>query len=279
VTTRQEIAALALCLERAEAAGCEAKLLGLNAYKARSNPYEVARIGHTILLSAPRSRGSFAYNRALAFSSSDYEHLDDILQWLRERDAYWFDIAPVLVDGRSLQPLVDDGLHRASDWDVVVQNIAELAGSPGQGTHVQEINLENPDHLSAFGAVVYHGHTFPAPLVAAMHRTERAKYSMPAWHTYLATFDDEPAALAALHIAEGVATLGELNAIPRFRGRGCQTALVQRVIADAAQAGCEWIAARTKPGSDKERILIRTGFEVAYTKHLYTRASRAHFDQ
>ena len=108
-----------------------------------------------------------------------------------------------------------------------------------------------------------------------MHRVERAQYSDPAWHTLLATLDGEPAALAAVHRADGIATLDDVDTIPAYRGRGCGAALLERCVADAARAGCEWIAGRARPGSEREKTMHGAGFEIAYTKRLYTRASRA----
>jgi hypothetical protein len=104
VSTRSEMANLVFRLETAEVAGCEAQLRGLEAYDPRTHRYEIARIGRTILFSAPRLRRNSSYNRALAFSSSDNEHLDDILQWLRQRDACWFDVAPATEGSRAGMP-------------------------------------------------------------------------------------------------------------------------------------------------------------------------------
>ena len=209
MSTRSEIEDLALCLETTEAAACKAKLEARKGSIDKASPIEIARVGRTILFSARRSRRKSAYNRAIAFSNADREHLDGILQWLRERDAYFFDVASALVDDRVVQALVDDGLHLSTVSNVVVRVPEEMYDPPAPGVEVQEISLENPGQLEDYGVALHRGFKVPKVLAAAGLRTTRAEFSAPGWHIYLAYLDGKPAALANLYIAGGVSTNSE----------------------------------------------------------------------
>jgi GNAT superfamily N-acetyltransferase len=81
--------------------------------------------------------------------------------------------------------------------------------------------------------------------------------------------DGTPAAAGALVVHEGVGYLADAATDPRFRGRGCQTALIRRRIADAALAGCDLVAAQAEFGSTSQRNLERGGLRICCTKAVW----------
>lgn len=90
------------------------------------------------------------------------------------------------------------------------------------------------------------------------------------WHCYVARLDGVPAAVAALRVRDGIGSLTFDGTTPRFRGRGCQTALIRHRIADAAAAGCGLVVTQTDPDSSSQRNLERAGFRTAYTRTFWT---------
>ena len=52
----------------------------------------------------------------------------------------------------------------------------------------------------------------------------------------------------------------------QYRRRGVQSAMLQRRLEDAAEAGCDVAIVTTLPGSDSHRNVARRGFELMYTK-------------
>jgi hypothetical protein len=54
-----------------------------------------------------------------------------------------------------------------------------------------------------------------------------------------------------------------------MRGRGCQSALLSRRIADAAAAGCDSVASLAEFGSGSHRNLERAGLRVAFTQAVW----------
>lgn len=82
---------------------------------------------------------------------------------------------------------------------------------------------------------------------------------------YLAYLDDEPVGGGAVGIRGGLAFLSSASVRSAYRGQGIQSALIQRRLSDAAEAGCDLAMVECTPGSPSQRNLERFGFRVAYT--------------
>lgn len=83
---------------------------------------------------------------------------------------------------------------------------------------------------------------------------------------FIAEWDGEPAAAAALSIQNGVALLAGASTIPAFRCRGLQTALLHARLAHGARVGCDLAMMAALPGSGSQRNAERRGFRIAYTR-------------
>jgi ribosomal protein S18 acetylase RimI-like enzyme len=86
------------------------------------------------------------------------------------------------------------------------------------------------------------------------------------WRCYVALVGGEVAAGGALFVADGVGVLAAAGTLPAFRGRGAQTALLRRRIADAGAAGCDLVVCSAVPGSVSQRNQERVGLRTAYTR-------------
>ena len=85
------------------------------------------------------------------------------------------------------------------------------------------------------------------------------------WRCYVACVASEPAGIASLHLRDGIGVMASAATLPQFRGRGCQTALLNQRLADAATAGCELVLSQADPGSQSQRNIERVGLRTAYT--------------
>jgi GNAT acetyltransferase-like protein len=97
------------------------------------------------------------------------------------------------------------------------------------------------------------------------------------WRCYVARVDGTTQACAAMLVQGEVAEFGIAATLEPARGRGCQLALLQRRILDAAAAGCRTLFVRTGervPGrpSSSYRNILRAGFEEAYLRPNWQRA-------
>lgn len=267
---------LVLRLETAEAAYNEAKLRALMADDGNSRRIEIARLGGTVLLSIQSRRQNPSFNRVMCFSRQDEEHLDCALEWMRDRDVrFWFDIAPALVDRSFLPRLARAGLAPVFFLNVVYTVPRCLDGKPPADTVIDRVDLQNPRRLRDFCQALSEGFGVPSEALGIIEEAAKVEYAGPEWRAYLASTDGEPAAMAAMHIADGAASVDAMATVPRHRNRGCQTALLERCIGDAARAGCDLLASQTGPGGTSERNMVRCGFRIAYTKALYSEVSPA----
>lgn len=132
------------------------------------------------------------------------------------------------------------------------------------GVAVREIDAS--DGL-AFGRIVAAGFDLPE-WSAAMFGTLPGR---PSWRCYLAEVDGEPAGTGAIFVEGGMAEFGFGATLETARGRGCQTALLQRRIEDAEGAGCRTLFVETGERAEDRpstsyRNILRAGFEEVYVR-------------
>lgn len=88
---------------------------------------------------------------------------------------------------------------------------------------------------------------------------------------YLARVDGKVAGGGTLALHDGVAGLFGASTLPVARRRGVQTALLQRRLARASQAGSDLAVSIAQPGSTSQRNILQQGFQVLYTRVKFER--------
>lgn len=153
------------------------------------------------------------------------------------------------------------GVVRRSRWAKVIRGREK----PPQAATSLRITEAGPAHAQAFAAAAIGGFEMPAMLapwlVALAHR--------PGWRTYVGWDGATPVSAAALHIAGDTAWFGLGATLPSHRGRGGQSALFARRIADALDAGCRVMATETGEDTPQApnpsyRNMIRAGFRLVH---------------
>jgi GNAT superfamily N-acetyltransferase len=127
-----------------------------------------------------------------------------------------------------------------------------------------------PDYSEFFSDIIVRSFEWPEalkPLIAV-------PIGKPGWLHYLAYRNHIPVACAALFIREEIASLAFAATLPEARGLGAQSALINRRINDAAEAGCRWIISETAEEKPEKpvtsyRNLRKYGFRVAYLRPNY----------
>lgn len=125
------------------------------------------------------------------------------------------------------------------------------------------------EDLEHFVRVLPEGHEVDAAAHDLAIASTRHQARVEDARFYLARVDGAPAAAAALLLFDGVAYLANASTLPAFRGRGCQTALIQRRLADAAAAGFRRAAVIVEWASRSHANVTRAGFRPAYTKAIW----------
>jgi GNAT superfamily N-acetyltransferase len=97
--------------------------------------------------------------------------------------------------------------------------------------------------------------------------------AVPGLQRYLARIDGEAVGEAAFRLDRdsGLAQLAGAGTLPAFRGRGVQTALLQRRLADARAAGCDLAVVTTAPGTRSQENVMRRGFVLLYSRAILVR--------
>jgi ribosomal protein S18 acetylase RimI-like enzyme len=146
----------------------------------------------------------------------------------------WLELMPAPGFERLAAALREAGAHQMDFLGVFER---ELPATPSAQVPGIEI-LQPPPDTEGFSTVMLTGHglfedqlTKAVPLHMPMAAVEGATL-------YLATVGGRPAAAAALFVEHGIGHLANASTPPHFRGRGCQTALIERRLRDAPAAGC-----------------------------------------
>ena len=139
-----------------------------------------------------------------------------------------------------------------------------------------DIRAIDPEYAGDFGAVVQAGFGAPPPFAA----WAGAVVGRPKWRCYVGYDGEAPVAAGALFIDASLGWLGFGTTLASHRGRGGQSALLHRRIADAVAEGVSGLVTETgRPAPGEEaahpsfRNIGRAGFEIAYTRANYRSAA------
>lgn len=92
---------------------------------------------------------------------------------------------------------------------------------------------------------------------------------------YFARIDGQIAGVATVRFDTGLAQLCGAATLPAFRRRGVQTALLQRRLGDAFDAGCDLALMTTQPGSKSQQNGHRQGFELLFSRALLVKTPQS----
>ena len=89
------------------------------------------------------------------------------------------------------------------------------------------------------------------------------------WYHYLARVDGQLAGIAVLFVHDRVADCFLAATLPEFRGRGVQTALIQRRLIDGITLGCDLATTQTVMDNASPRNMARSGFQPLYERRIF----------
>jgi GNAT superfamily N-acetyltransferase len=176
----------------------------------------------------------------------------------------WTEVAPEPGVEALLDRLTDDGWAQTGFW-CSFHGRPEPPPAPA-GVEVVEATAED---MPSFARIHLDGHGVPNDDRGPAEAAVQAWFGRLGWRLYLARVDGVAAGSAALAVTDGLGYLANAATLPAMRGRGCQTALLARRIADAAAAGCDTIASLAEFGSASQRNLERAGLRVAFTQAVW----------
>jgi ribosomal protein S18 acetylase RimI-like enzyme len=255
-------------LEDAAAAFSVARLEAIADHPGTRLDLRLERFGGAVAPASPAAPELDFVNRIERLDSAEAERLDEILSFYAGLGIDpWLELAP----GTALGPIT----VRLLGFYTV------LYGPPGERAVENGVEVRRAEGEQAAEAarILLAGHGVPESVVAAHGLALADAVERVAGRLYVAIVDGQPAAAAALTIADGVGHLASAATLPDFRRRGCQSALVAARSADAARAGCDLISSGAEFGSQSQRNLERAGLRGAYTKPVLRLSSRAARDR
>lgn len=130
-----------------------------------------------------------------------------------------------------------------------------------------ELRRADVDLAGAFTQVLNIGFGYAPDYVRG--QAFAAAIGRPGWFHYVAFVDGEPAAASAMFVHDHVADCFIASTLPNARGRGAQTALIQRRLADGVAAGCDLATAQSVVTNASPRNFARQGFQPVYRRWIY----------
>jgi len=188
-------------------------------------------------------------------------HIAPLVEWYREADAETkFEVVPGLYDEALGRELARLGYFQA---DFHTSLICEPRVDADAGdTGVEQVTTAEvmEDFLDAYiaGRQIPDGDGFKANV--------RPWIGEPGWRLYLARVDGRPAAAGILYLLDGVGYCADAATDPDFRGRGLQSALLRRRIADASRSGVDFVCSGADYLSTSHRNMERVGMRVQFVR-------------
>ncbi len=213
------------------------------------------------------------FNRVLGIDESTAEVVDVALAYFSERfTPCRFDINPFYTGPELLAALNRAGFHPKEFQTNLYMHPIDAEPPSVPGVKVRPVRESEIGFFTELYERAYYGPDAPAMLSKLRSASIEARATRPEWTFYLASVDGMPAGGAALHMRDGVATLAGGATIFTLRGRGCQRALLQQRLFDAAEAGCDLVVSRCGVGSASQRNMERVGLRTGYTKSIWQQA-------
>jgi GNAT superfamily N-acetyltransferase len=193
-------------------------------------------------------------------------HLARALAWAAARRVRCYvPVAAGLPESAAAEALLAErGCARGYGWMKFVRDVRPPQREAPPGVEVAELREGDGQLL---GRIVAAGFGLP-PWLARLFEGLPGRRG---WRCYVARVDGEPVAAATMHLHAGIAECGAAATLVTARGRGCQSALLDRRIRDAAAAGCELLLVKTGERAEDRpsasyRNILRAGFREAYVR-------------
>lgn len=225
-------------------------------------------VGVTVLLAPDVPSADLNRAIGLGVTQASEELLDRVIGLYEGPTPFFLQVIPEAQPSALHDWIRARGFTPRRRW---VKTWREASSMPLGPSAVRVSTVAGPDR-SRFAQTMERGFNMPTaaePALAAMVGGE-------GWRCYFAHIDGSLAGAASLYCEGDLAYLAMGCALPEFRRRGVQAALMERRIADAHAAGARFVvsdAAEDIPKKPNPSLhnMIRLGFREAYKRENYQR--------
>ena len=164
------------------------------------------------------------------------------------------------------------GYAPSRNWVKVWHSLEDL---PSATTDLR-IEVVGPEWADDFARIsVIEAYGFPPEIAPSASST----MGRTGWRHYLGFDGDTPVSSAAMRIQDGVAWLGFGATTEGYRRRGGQSAMFERRLRDARDAGCRLAMSETGEDSPDDpnpsyHNMLRAGFQLAYARRNWVRGQQ-----
>jgi hypothetical protein len=264
---------LAYWLEMAEARATRDYLEGAREHDDRDLGVQLNEFGGAVTVALTGLDNAF-FNRVIGLGIAHPATRTDVsraAEWFRGLDRTW----SVMHVTETAQPveLVEwvegEGYSVSRLWPKLWRSLDADITAISSDIRFEQIGREQ---AAAYERIVLEAFEFPEVL----RPVASGSIGRAGWTHYLGRDGDTPVSAGALYIMGDVAWLGFGATLATHRGRGAQSALFARRLADARAAGCRLAITETGPDTPEEpnpsyRNMLRAGFQVAYLRPNYVR--------
>lgn len=228
---------------------------------------EIRRFGNALCLYS-KTMPWGAFNTVKGITSNDIEYLPQIIEFYRERNRnLQFEIVPSHIDDNFLNTLSKLDFYQSGFHTSTIIEPQTFENDPPAHIHILELDREQ---FEMYATIHCRGTGLPDSGIAPVAENNKVLYDRPGWKFFIAYVRHEPAAVAVMHIKDGIASLTFAATLPEFRGIGLHQFLIRRRIEVAAQNNCRLVVGQCIFLSQSHRNMERAGMKIGYVKTIWT---------
>ncbi|WP_404447715.1 GNAT family N-acetyltransferase [Sutcliffiella horikoshii] len=256
-------------VEQSEIDALEDRLKRIASLNDNERGVELKRFGNAVAFSVKNIPGP-SFNTAKGISGENIGDLEEIVDFYSSRGIpARFEVTPGNATTDLLRKLSGMGFFQSGFHTALYRTLStkEMAWTVTEDTIlVEKISLED---FGIFGELYTKGFGMPVAFKDYVTTNNRVLAESDKWNFYLARVDGEPAGIGVLFNENDVATLAASATLPEFRNKGVQTALIQRRMQRAEEAGCRYLVGQAAFGSVSQKNMERAGLRIAYTNAVW----------
>lgn len=200
----------------------------------------------------------------------DERDVDDIIDFYESRKRQFeFQFIPSKANPALFKLLHERSFHQSGFHASLYREPSEVELPQDKHLMIRELQ---EDEFELYAKIHCLGTGLSLDGQSAVASNNRVLYGREGWRYYIGFYNEEPAAVAVMHMKDQMASLTFATTLPQYRQLGFQTQLLLRRIHDAYKNDCKLIVGQCAYCSSSHRNMERVGMKLAYTRSTWIRA-------
>lgn len=213
------------------------------------------------------------FNTVKGIRQHHLAHLSELFIWYREKERKaQLEIVPSHVNEQFLKSLTELGWVQSGFHTSMYSILKQGDETDAQDLASDQITIRElrEDEVEQYATIHCRGTGLTdegIPYVAANNRVLQGRLG---WRMYLASYNNEPAAVGVMYMKNKKASLTFAATLLDYRHKGLHQALIRHRIMEAQAEQCSLVVAQCAYGSSSMRNMQRCGLEVGYVRSSWT---------